>query len=48
MDFIELVMSKEDIRVLNFIADRLVSVHKENPNTDYILRLRKIAEGDKI
>ena len=28
---------------LNWIADRLVHVYKENPNTDFVSRLRKIA-----
>ena len=30
---------------LNWLFDRLVEVHNENPNYDYMIRFRKIIEG---
>jgi len=32
-----------DTEILEFVADRLVEVHGEDPNTDYIKGLRRIA-----
>jgi len=32
-----------DTEILESIADRLVEVHGEDPNTDYIINLRRIA-----
>ena len=35
-------MNSRDQRHLQFIHDRLVNVHKENPNYDYMQRLKDI------
>lgn len=37
-----------DAEIINWVADRLTTVYGENPNTDFVLRLRKVktaAEG---
>ena len=41
-------MKKEDAEFLNWIADRLVSVHGESPNVDFVRRLRSIAETPAV
>jgi len=38
---------KEDINHLEWIFDRMVEVHSENPNYDYMIRFRKIIETFK-
>lgn len=38
-------MSTPTPMFLDFIAERLVLVHNENPNVDYILRLKQIADN---
>ncbi len=35
----------QDRKFLNWIADRLVHVHGENPNVDYVHKLRRIADN---
>lgn len=38
-------MNKEDIEHLIFIYSRLLSIHKEDENVDYILKFKKIIES---
>ena len=33
---------------LEWIYERLINIHKENPNIDYMRRLRKIIRNDEI
>ena len=40
-------MNKEDIKHLEFIYARLVNMHGENGNTDYMLRLYRIIQEHK-
>jgi len=35
-------MEKREIEMLNFLYNRLIKVHKENPDTDYMLKLHDI------
>lgn len=35
----------KDKEFLDWLADRLENVYKENPNTDFIVKLRKIANN---
>ncbi len=37
-------MKSEDIEVLQFLHDRLIHVHDENKNVDYLHDLRRIIE----
>lgn len=38
-------MEDKDIKHLTWIYERLVHVHNENPNTDYMIRLKQILDG---
>ncbi len=40
-------MKSKDIEVLQFLHDRLIHVHGENKNVDYLHALRRIIEGKK-
>jgi hypothetical protein len=40
-------MKNEDLKVLQFIYDRLECVHEENVNYDYMLSLKNIIEREK-
>lgn len=37
-------MNKEEIKHINWMYNRLISVHKENPNIDYMKRFKKIID----
>jgi hypothetical protein len=43
----ERMYSEEDLKHLEFIYGRLVDVHNENPNYDYILKFKSIIEQFK-
>ena len=43
----ERMYSEEDLKHLEWIYGRLVDVHNENPNYDYILKLKSIIEKFK-
>jgi hypothetical protein len=40
-------MKNEDLKVLQFIYDRLECVHEENVNYDYMLSLKNIIERER-
>jgi DnaJ-class molecular chaperone len=40
-------MKNEDLKVLQFIYDRLERVHEENINYDYMLSLKNIIERER-
>ena len=35
-------MTKDEIKHINWMYNRLTSVHKENPNVDYMIRFKEI------
>ena len=37
-------MTKEEIKHINWMYNRLTSVHKENPNLDYMMRFKEIID----
>ena len=37
-------MEDKDIKHLTWIYERLVHVHNENPNSDYMIRLKQIVD----
>ncbi|QQV90427.1 hypothetical protein Harreka1_20 [Olleya phage Harreka_1] len=37
-------MTKEEIKHINWMYNRLTSVHKENPNVDYMIRFKEIID----
>ena len=37
-------MTKEDIKHINWMYNRLTSVYKENPNFDYMIRFKEIID----
>lgn len=37
-------MTKEEIKHINWMYNRLTSVHKENPNVDYMMRFKEIID----
>ena len=37
-------MTKDEIKHINFMYNRLTSVHKENPNVDYMKRFKEIID----
>jgi len=37
-------MTKDEIKHINWMYNRLTSVHKENPNTDYMIRFKEIID----
>ena len=37
-------VDEKDIRILNFIYNRMVNVHKENKNYDYMLNFKAIVD----
>lgn len=40
-------MEDKDIKHLTWIYERLIHVHKENPNYDYMIRLKQIVDESK-
>ena len=43
----ERMYSEEDLKHLEWIYDRIVNFHNENPNYDYILKFKSIIEKFK-
>jgi hypothetical protein len=43
----ERMYSEEDLKHLEWIYDRIVNVHNENPNYDYMLKFKSIIEQFK-
>lgn len=37
-------MTKDEIKHINWMYNRLTSVHKENPNVDYMMRFKEIID----
>ncbi len=37
-------MNKDEIKHINWMYNRLTSVHKENPNVDYMIRFKEIID----
>lgn len=37
-------MTKEEIKHINWMYNRLTSVHKENPNVDYMISFKEIID----
>jgi hypothetical protein len=37
-------MTKEEVKHVNWMYNRLTSVHKENPNYDYMLKFKEIID----
>lgn len=37
-------MTKDEIKHINWMYNRLTSVHKENPNVDYMIRFKEIID----
>ena len=37
-------MTKDEIKHINWMYNRLTSVHKENPNFDYMIRFKEIID----
>jgi hypothetical protein len=38
-------MSQSDLNHLKWIYERLIHVHNENPNYDYMLKFKEIIDG---
>ncbi len=37
-------MTKEEVKHINWMYNRLISVHNENPNYDYMLKFKEIID----
>jgi hypothetical protein len=35
-------MNKRDIEILQFLHDRMIEIHHENPNFDYMINFHRI------
>tara|TARA_B110000211_G_C13839996_1_gene447446 strand:+ start:356 stop:649 length:294 start_codon:yes stop_codon:yes gene_type:complete len=41
-------MTKDEIKHINWMYNRLTSVHKENPNLDYMIKFKEIIDQQLI